>query len=232
MMTAAPVASLQNRRVFASWSGGKDCCLALHRAAACGAAPAALLTMMREDPSRSRAHGLHESVLRAQAEAMGLPITLRSTSLKEYAENFVAELNSFREVGLDIGVYGDIDLVPHLEWVLEVSRRASVSACHPLWQEPRRNLIAECFELGIRARIIAVQETKLPADLLGRILDEATVEEIEQLGADACGENGEYHTVVEDAPLFRRPIELEQMERVFRDGYWFLDVCLRGESRK
>ena len=28
----------------------------------------------------------------------------------------------------------------------------------------------------------------------------------EALGIDLCGENGEYHTVVVDGPLFRRPV--------------------------
>ena len=41
---------------------------------------------------------------------------------------------------------------------------------------------------------------------LGRTLDEATLAAIAATGADICGENGEYHTLVTGGPLFRHPL--------------------------
>lgn len=32
---------------------------------------------------------------------------------------------------------------------------------------------------------------------------------MERYGIDLCGENGEYHTVVVDGPLFKYPVKLE-----------------------
>ena len=55
---------------------------------------------------------------------------------------------------------------------------------------------------------LAVREDALPPDLLGRTLDAPLIREIERLGADACGENGEYHTVLVDGPDFARPLRL------------------------
>jgi diphthamide synthase (EF-2-diphthine--ammonia ligase) len=43
-------------------------------------------------------------------------------------------------------------------------------------------------------------------------------------GADACGENGEFHTFVYDAPVFSRPIAIRGGEVVARDGFVFADV--------
>ena len=43
--------------------------------------------------------------------------------------------------------------------------------------------------------------------MLGKILDEALLEEMAQCGIDVCGENGEYHTLVVDGPIFRSPIQ-------------------------
>ena len=49
---------------------------------------------------------------------------------------------------------------------------------------------------------------------------------IEAAGADAAGENGEYHSLVVDGPLFERPLAVTAGERSLRDGVWFTDVRL------
>jgi len=44
------------------------------------------------------------------------------------------------------------------------------------------------------------------------------------LQADPCGENGEFHTFVWDAPMYREPIPCRTGEVVTRDGFVFCDV--------
>ena len=43
-------------------------------------------------------------------------------------------------------------------------------------------------------------------------------------GIDPCGENGEFHSFVCDAPVFSRPIAVQNGEIVTRDGFVFADV--------
>ena len=83
---------------------------------------------------------------------------------------------------------------------------------------------------GFRATVVAVREGALSPQLLGRTIDAALVEEIERAGADAAGENGEYHSLVLDGPIFRRPLAVEPGERILRDGVWFLDVRVASGS--
>ncbi|MGH9066436.1 MAG: hypothetical protein ACRD0J_02785, partial [Acidimicrobiales bacterium] len=45
-------------------------------------------------------------------------------------------------------------------------------------------------------------------------------------GIDPAGENGEYHTVVTDGPLFSRPLPLVLGDTSLRDGVWFVDAAL------
>lgn len=52
---------------FASWSGGKDSCLALYRMTQAGHTCASLFTMIDETGTHSRSHGLYPNSLRAQA---------------------------------------------------------------------------------------------------------------------------------------------------------------------
>jgi diphthine-ammonia ligase len=41
---------------------------------------------------------------------------------------------------------------------------------------------------------------------------------------DLCGENGEYHTLVANGPIFKRPLRLIESKIIARDNYWFLDT--------
>ena len=51
---------------------------------------------------------------------------------------------------------------------------------------------------------------------------------------DACGEEGEYHTMVTDAPAFATPVPLEWSGVVERDGHWIVDyvVSTTPQERK
>jgi len=44
------------------------------------------------------------------------------------------------------------------------------------------------------------------------------------LGVDPCGENGEFHAFVYDAPVFSGPIGVWTGEVVERDGFVFADL--------
>lgn len=57
-------------------------------------------------------------------------------------------------------------------------------------------------------------------------------------GADPCGENGEFHTFVHDAPCFDEPAGIRVGDVVERDGFVFADVLpvhdrpVRGEDAR
>ena len=61
---------------------------------------------------------------------------------------------------------------------------------------------------------------------LGRVLDRATAAELAATGVDACGENGEFHTVVTAGPLFQRQLHLDLGEQILRSGCWFQDLAV------
>lgn len=215
---------LQNQSFFSSWSGGKDSCLALFRAVQGGGKPAFLLTMLNEAGARSRAHDLHTSVLAAQSEALGIPLLTRPAAWNGYEEAFSKVLADLKVQGVEHGVFGDIDLEPHRQWVEKVCGRGGITPWLPLWQKGRRELLAEFLAAGFAATIIAVRDGKLDNSFLGRPLDRETIDDLERAGVDACGEEGEYHSVVTGGPIFSRPLHIEQGATVSRDGYNFLDI--------
>lgn len=216
---------LAGRRFASSWSGGKDSALALDRAVRAGGELAALFTMFTEGGERSRSHGLPRDVLAAQAAALGVPLATRNATWKGYEEAFVDGARALR-ADHDVAdfVFGDIDLEDHRAWCVRVTERVEARAHHPLWRSERRALLDEVFARGWRAVVVVVRDSVLSRDFLGRTLDPACVADLERAGSDACGENGEYHTVVVDGPLYRAPIELVRRDVHAFDGCSFLDV--------
>ena len=212
---------------FCSWSGGKDSALALLRAREAGVVVEHLLTMMIEDGSRSRSHGLRAEVLRAQAGAMGLPLTLVATSWDDYEDRFTTAVAGLRTGGLGEGVFGDIDIDRNRAWVEGVCGPLGVTVHEPPWHRPRRELLDELLAAGFRAHVVAARADALDAGLLGRVLDAALVEELVAAGIDPSGELGEYHTVVAAGPVLARPLDLAFGEVVERAGYRFVDVLIR-----
>ncbi len=154
-----------------SWSGGKDSCLALHRAAADGAIPQALLTVFTEDGTRTRSHGLQRSVVEAQAEALGIELRTVSTSWGNYRDSLVGLLREVRQDGVESVVFGDIDIEAHRDWELEVARDADMRGVLPLWGSGRREVLEDWWRQQFEARIVVVRESVMSRDYLGRTLD-------------------------------------------------------------
>jgi uncharacterized protein (TIGR00290 family) len=219
--------TMNQQPFFCSWSGGKDSSLAFYQAKKSGGTPSYLLTMMIETGERSRSHGILKAVLEEQAHCMGIPIRFCATSWDSYTENFVQELNHIQRLNIRQGVFGDIDIESHRKWVENACKAGNMSAWLPLWQTERSLLVEELLRLTFKAEIVSVKEGVLPPSYLGKTLTSEIIQEFELLGIDACGENGEYHTLVTDGPIFNRPLSIVHGQQVLRDGYWFSDVSLK-----
>jgi diphthine-ammonia ligase len=216
-----------NRNCFVSWSGGKDSCLAFYRAVENGYNPKKLFTMFSMENDISTAHRLKEEVIKAQAFALGIDYMAKRALFNDYEEAFIDSLKQFKEAGLDYGIFGDIDIEEHMQWEDKVCKRASITAVLPLWQKNRKELVKEFLNLGFKAKIIVVDTTMLDKKFLGKDLCFSLVEEIEACGADVCGENGEYHTVVYDGPIFRQPVDLNINSEIIPVGDRWAQIQVR-----
>lgn len=196
---------------FCSWSGGKDSCLALYRALKQGIPVTTLLTMLHEEGRVSRSHGIPRALLEAQAAALNKEIAFGAATWSGYEEEFVRQLKSLRNKGLEQAVFGDIDLAPHREWEERVCAKADFKASLPLWEEERRALVDEFLDAGFKAIVVSVKDESM-SRFLGQPFDGHFVAAAEAMGWDACGEEGEFHTFVVDGPLFRRRIQYQLAE--------------------
>ena len=90
-----------------SWSGGKDCCLAMLRAWN-SFNVAAMVTMFNEDGGRSRSHGLRPALVAAHAARLDLEEFSARCSWDTYTDEYIATLARLPERGITHVVFGDI----------------------------------------------------------------------------------------------------------------------------
>ena len=212
-------------KTVVSWSGGKDAALSYYRVMG-DFHVTHLLNMVAEDGRISRSHGIRTDVLRMQAEAMSLPIVSVRSSWETYEAEFKKTLSGLKGRGVEAGIFGDIDLDAHREWVERVSKESGMEAVLPLWGEKiRENLIEELIEAGFETVIVATKKDLLGQEWLGRMIDDDFARDISKIkGVDISGEGGEYHTFVVSGPIFKKRINILKSEKITRDQHCFLDI--------
>ncbi|MEI4768690.1 diphthine--ammonia ligase [Psychrobacillus sp. FJAT-51614] len=210
-----------------SWSGGKDSAMAFYRALKSGMVPKKILTMFEEDGEVSKSHALPIEVVQAQAARLGVPLIIKGASWNSYEDRFIEAMDECRSKGITHGVFGDIDLEGHLEWVQKTCAKLDIIAVHPLWQESRRSIVNELLDTNFEAYIVVVNTKMMPAKYVGSRFTKEIVEELEAAGIDSCGENGEFHTVVVDGPIFTERVPVEIGDAVERGDYVFSPVILK-----
>jgi diphthine-ammonia ligase len=217
--------SLTKPKAAISWSGGKDCCLAMLRASHAFDI-VAMVTMFDEDGGRSRSHGLRPAVVAAHAARLHLEEFSARCSWDTYTDEYIATLARLPERGITHVVFGDIVGDGHREWNERVCQVHGLTPVMPLWAQPTAHLVREFIALGGEARLVTVRASVLDRSWLGLTLTEETVRRMESIGVDACGEFGEYHTIVTNCPRFSSPLPLVTGESVRRGDCWALDVSV------
>jgi len=220
---------MDKRKAIVSWSGGKDSCLACYRAMQQGYDVKLLLNFISRESKRGCFHGIEGRLLQFQADLVGIPLTQKEVSqdMHKYEEEFKTAVNQLR--GNDIGsmVFGDIYLLEHESWIERVCGDLKINALEPLWNNSPESIIDEFLSAGFKAIIVSCKADVMGKEFLGRYIDQGLVEELKKKDICPCGEKGEFHTLVVDGPIFRKPIKILEAEPVIKESFWkhwFLDI--------
>jgi diphthine-ammonia ligase len=216
--------SKPTERALVSWSGGKDCCLALWRARR-DYDLVGLVCMMTKDGTRSRSHGIRPDVLRSQAEALDLPLLTAGADWHNYEAQFAQLLRvSSREFRATHVIFGDVFPESHRHWAERMCAGCDLVAVEPLWGEDTGSLVREFIAQEGRALIVTIRDGVLGDSWLGRSIDHRAVEELVALGVDPCGERGEYHSLVTHFPGFRHSLDVKPIGIARHGGCSLLDL--------
>lgn len=211
-------------KAFCLWSGGKDSSFALYKAQRNGVLVSRLITLLDENGSGSRSHGLTRHNLQAQAKSLGLEIRFAPTSRGTLARVFDELVGDAVSHGCEFGIFGDIYVWEHRAWIEERAAQLGFTPLFPLWGANALKLCEELLELKFKALIVAVKKGSLGSDWLGKTLDRKTMDELLETDIDPCGENGEYHTFVYDGPIFDNCISFTCGNIWDNRWYHFLEI--------
>ena len=210
--------------MLVAWSGGKDSALALREILADARyRVAALLTTVTAQYDRISMHGVRRTLLRRQAESLGLPLEevvispgARNDEYEANMSTALADLRT-RTPGLDTVVFGDLFLADIRAYRERMLARIGMRALFPLWLRDTRTLAHEFIRLGYRAVLVCVDRAQLGGEFAGREFDVDLLHDLPQ-DVDPCGENGEFHTFVYAGPGLGQPVRHERGPVVVRDA--------------
>lgn len=216
------------KRVALSWSSGKDSAWVLHLLRQTrDVEVVALITTFNCSANRVAMHAVRRALVEAQAERAGLPlwpVELPWPCSNAVYEDLMSALCR-RAVAehIDAIAFGDLFLEDIRAYRERQLRDTGLEPLFPIWHLPTDQLARDMIHDGVKAKITCIDPSKLDRSFAGREFD-ARLLDLLPPGIDACGENGEFHTFVYDAPVFSNPIGAETGEIVERDGFVFADV--------
>ncbi len=217
--------------VVMSWSGGKDSAMALHvLLQAKEYNVVGLMTTVSEEYQRISHHGVRETLLDEQVEAIGIPLlkVYLPSGSSDGCTNDVYEaimnrvMVGYKADGMQTVAFGDLFL-EDLRACREANlAKAGMRGIFPIWKRDTTELAHEVIRLGYKAYLSCVEANVGPG-FAGRLYDKEFLSELHP-GVDPCGENGEFHSFVWDGPIFKRPVSVKVGETVTRDGRYYADL--------
>jgi len=207
-----------------SWSGGKDSCFACYEAMRQGYSVSHLVNFISEEFQRVSFHGTEAKLIQLQSQAISIPLLQKETTWDGYEQEFKDAVTSLIPGGVKGMVFGDICLEEHKDWAERVCRDLGIEAIEPLWGKSTEQILSSFIDEGFEAVIVSAKCELINEDWIGRRVDKAFVKYLKRKNIEICGENGEYHTLVTNGPIFTRRIRLMESRTITRDNYWFLDA--------
>jgi len=195
-------------RATVLWTGGKDSALAFYKARLMGYEIVNLLTFV---PKKADflAHPL--SFMKRQSEAIGLchhKMVVEAPLENAYEDAIHFFKERYKIEALITGDIAEVDGQPN--WIKQRSISNNIEVIMPLWGTDRGNIFKELLSCGFKATISCIKKGCLGDNWLGKELDEKALDDLCEIssktGIDICGENGEYHTLVTDGPIFKNTL--------------------------
>jgi uncharacterized protein (TIGR00290 family) len=215
-------------KVALSWSSGKDSAWTLHLLRQQPDIQVmALITALNSEAGRVAMHAVRRELVQAQAERTGIPLWAVELpwpcSNLEYEDRMRTVCQRATAEGVTAVAFGDLFLQDVRDYRIRQLQGSGLEPLFPVWQIPTGQLSRDLIAAGVKAKITCVDPSKVAKSFAGREYDLSLLNAL-PAGADPCGENGEFHTFVYDAPVFSHPIEVRNGALVERDGFVFADL--------
>ncbi|MDQ3394421.1 MAG: ATP-binding protein [Bacteroidota bacterium] len=217
-------------KISMSWSGGKDCALALYKILEEGNYKVeSLHTSIDYSSKKVGLHGIPEALIEEQARLLHLPlekIYLNKTgSNSSYEEELLLFYDKLQSQNINKIISGDIFLEDLRAYKEALASRKNIKIEFPLWGIDTHSIVEDFLGLGFKTAVCAADGNIFPADIIGKIIDHEFLGRLPE-GVDPCGENGEYHTFTCEGPIFNGKVDF------LINGYYSEDFYFKTEDGK
>lgn len=170
-------------------------------------------------------HGIHESLIEAQAHSIGISLKkvyVYEASNEEYEQQLTKVLLEVKAEGIDTVIFGDIFLEDLRHYREEKLATLNMTAIFPLWKMNTTKLIQQFLNLNYKTIVCCGNDAYLKKEQVGKIIDEDYINSLAK-NIDPCGENGEYHTYCYEGFIFKKPILVSVTDILYKP----LDIALQ-----
>lgn len=203
------------------FSGGKDSLYALYLAEKQGIMVDDLITLIPSLPWPSP-HAENIEALKILAKSMRKHLTIVDFKVEG------AFVEALRSLKVDALVAGDIFVEAHVSFLKDVCSRMGLELFEPLYRRDTSEIFHEIFSLGFKALITGVTLKYLGEEWLGYTISKETsasfLSKIKSV--DPLGENGEFHTLVLECPLYKKSFKVKSIEKKSAKGRAYLNVSI------
>jgi uncharacterized protein (TIGR00290 family) len=218
-------------KVLTSWSTGKDGAYALYQLIQLKNEfeIIGLLTTVSKVHDRTSIHGVRRKLLEEQAKSVGLPlyvVEIPSPCSIEIYDSLMKNFLTSQIVTTNVThiAFGDLFLENIRQYRETKLSATTIKPLFPLWRQDTKFLAHKIIDAGFKAVVTCIDPKKLDPSFVGRVFDKDFLRDLPS-EIDPCGENGEFHTFVYDAPMFSNPIQISVGKTVVRNGFMFADIA-------
>jgi len=208
-------------KAAALFSGGKDSLYALYLAEKQGVTVDHLITLITT-LSIPSPHAENIEALKKIAKSMGKQLTI--VDFKK--ENTFIDV--LKKLDIDVLIAGDINVEAHLEGLKDVCSKTGLELLEPIYGKDTTELFHKIFRLGFKALITGVDLNFMGEEWLGFVIsEESGMQFLEKIGTiDPLGENGEFHTLVVECPLYGKSFKVNSTDNNLASNIAYIKVCV------
>jgi ABC transporter with metal-binding/Fe-S-binding domain ATP-binding protein len=221
-------------KVGVLFSSGKDSAYAAFLAKRYGHRIGCLINIGPKNPYSFMFHSVNSSLVKKQAEVMGVPlvrILSKGEKEKELDDLERAIRLAIKRYKIEGVVSGAVESVYQATRIQKICNKLEIECFNPLWQKDQFELLNELIRNRFEVIVVGVFADPFNREMLGIKIDKSFVKMMkrfnEKYGINPSGEGGEYESFVLNCPLFKKKLEIRE-SKIYGEKYsWVMELRLK-----